>query len=85
MPVDPLEIDVNGRRRRVQLRRAGSREHVTVDGRAWAVDGVLIGGHTLSLLVMEPTPSGDAGAEPSGALGPGGTSYEVEVLYDHYG
>jgi biotin carboxyl carrier protein len=76
-----VEVHVHGRRRQVNARKVGSGFLVTVDGRAWAVDAVLIGGHTLSLLIVEATSSGDV-PDRSSAMGPGGASYEVEVVPD---
>ena len=44
-------VEVNGRVRQVAVRRQGGSLVVEVDGQAWAVDAVPVGGHGLSLLV----------------------------------
>jgi biotin carboxyl carrier protein len=44
-------VEVNGRVRQVAVRRHAGVLVVEVDGQAWAVDAVPVGGHGLSLLV----------------------------------
>ena len=44
-------VEVNGRVRQVAVRRKDGALFVEVDGQAWAVDAVPVGGHGLSLLV----------------------------------
>ena len=44
-------VEVNGRVRQVAVRRKDGALVVEVDGQAWAVDAVPVGGHGLSLLV----------------------------------
>ena len=44
-------VEVNGRVRQVAVRRQDGSLVVEVDGQAWAVDAVPVGGHGLSLLV----------------------------------
>lgn len=46
-------VEVNGRVRQVVVTRQDGKWVVDVDGRAWTVDAVPAGGHTLSLLVTE--------------------------------
>lgn len=45
------EVEINGRRRRVDVNGAGSSFDVAVDGRSFRVDVARIDAHTLSLLV----------------------------------
>jgi biotin carboxyl carrier protein len=47
------EVEVNGRVRRVAVRRDGGRFAITVDGRMWHVDAARIDARTLSLIVGE--------------------------------
>jgi biotin carboxyl carrier protein len=48
------EIDVNGRSRRVTIRRVDSCFVVSVDGREWTVDSTRVGAHSISLLIETP-------------------------------
>ena len=48
-------VEVNGRVRQVVVKQQDGKWVVDVDGRAWTVDAVPAGGHTLSLLVTETT------------------------------
>lgn len=68
------DIEVQGRRRRVQVTRADGRYAVDVDGRVWSVDAVRVDVHTLSLLMSEPS------SNPTDSPGlTGGRSQEVIV------
>lgn len=76
------EIDVNGRARRVAVRRAGGAFTIAIDGREWRVDAVRVDGHTLSLVVddrsFEVTLVPD-GARGQLAVGVGPTPLRVGV------
>jgi biotin carboxyl carrier protein len=49
------DVEVQGRRRQVQVKRTNGRFAVEVDDRSWSVDAVRIDDHTLSLLVSPPS------------------------------
>jgi len=57
------DVEVNGRRRQVEVHRADGRFVVSVDGRSWDVDASRIDAQTLSLL-MTPASAGSAVASP---------------------
>ena len=48
------EAEVNGRMRRIAVKRQDGRLLVDVDGRTWVVDAVPVGKHALSLLIADP-------------------------------
>lgn len=51
------EVEVQGRRRQVQVKRTNGRFAVEVDGRTWSVDAVRVDGHTWSLLTSDAVDS----------------------------
>lgn len=68
------EIEVNGRRRLVNVHRANGSYVVAVDGREWVVDATRVGSQVLSLLMRD---AGSRGAAH------GGDSHEVGFTPDH--
>ena len=52
-----FDLEVNGRRRAVSVEPAGSMYTVSVDGRVWTVDAILIDPRTISLLVFGDQPA----------------------------
>ena len=46
-----VELDINGRRRRVDVSGSGDLLTVTVDGQAFQVDARRVGAHGLSLVI----------------------------------
>ena len=88
------EIEVEGRLRRLVVRRVGDGFAVEVEGRLWYVDAARIDSHTLSLIVGRVPSNGDTGeTELSGPseigrldlFRPGGLSHEVTVTSDAEG
>lgn len=81
------EVEIAGRIRHVNVRRAAGGFVVDVDGRQQVVDAVRLDAHTLSIIICRPSPL-EAGSPlgisrpgplgpGSGAFGPGGPSYHV--------
>ncbi len=75
------EVEIAGRRRSVDVRRAVGCFTVVVDDRTWSVDAVQVDRYTLSLLVTAP----DAGERPAGQVAQGGQSHEVTLAPDAAG
>lgn len=77
------ELEVEGRRRQVQVTRTNGRFDVEVDGRRWSIDAVRLDAQTLSLLI-EPAdpraaPSGGQSAEIILAANAGASSLTARV------
>lgn len=68
------DVEVQGRRRQVQVTRTDGRFVVEVDGRRWSVDAARVDGQTLSLLMMMTSDAVDGGSMLSG-----GRSQEITV------
>jgi len=78
-----VEVDVNGRRRSVELRRTGGRLTAVIGGRECTVDAARVDAHTWSLLIggeVGRQPDPPAGAAVGSALRPAmAASYEVSL------
>lgn len=70
------DIEVNGRVRHVEVRRANGGFVVTVDGREWQIDAARVDAQTLSLLIKAVSAGSDAGQT---------WSHEVTVAPDPLG
>lgn len=66
------EVEVQGRRRRVQVGRVNGRFAIDVDGRQWLVDAVRVDGLSLSLIVAP-------GSDTPPAAPSGGASHEIQL------
>lgn len=71
------EVEVQGRRRQVQVTRTNGRFTVDVDGHAWSVDAIRVDDHTLSLLMT--------GAAEVELARTGGRSQEIMVATNPLG
>lgn len=71
------DVEVNGRRRQVNVHRTDGQYVVQVDGRSWAVDVSRVNDQMLSLLVR-----GAADAAPAAGDRAGGQSHEVTFAAD---
>ena len=72
------DVEVNGRRRQVEVHRAAGRFQMSVGGRSWDVDASRVDAHTLSLL-MTPVPVGSTAAWPASGFS---ASHEVTFAAD---
>jgi biotin carboxyl carrier protein len=81
------EVEVNGRVRRVSVRRANGRFVVTLEDRDWTIDAARVDGQTLSLLIEGIRKRADVTAETGRRVTPrtGGAivrSHEVAIAPD---
>jgi biotin carboxyl carrier protein len=75
------EVEIEGRTRRLTVRRVGGAFAIELDGRVRLVDAVRVNGQTLSLIVGPVAAGGDSEWAATGADGtaPGGSSHEVTL------
>jgi biotin carboxyl carrier protein len=59
-----LDVEVNGRLKRVIVTRTNGRFVVTIDSRAWVVDAATIGKHVLSMLIENGSEAASISADP---------------------
>ena len=71
-----FEVEVGGRRRRVEVNRVDGRYAIAVDDRRWSVDAVRVDASTLSLLLNDFTSEISDTSGPTGTF-VGGVSQEV--------
>lgn len=69
------EVEIAGRRRTIDVRRADGRFAVTVNDRTWIVDAALVDRHTISLLMSAPAEDASRDRRPLGGL-----SYDVMLV-----